>query len=165
MKHSKKGQGTQDILLFSVFLVVLGIGLVTSHLMLNKVSEVMINSSTINATNASIATIQKGQIISDKMDYVFFVIIMSFMIALIVMGYFTDVHSAFMVVYIIIIVIGGLLAAIMSSVWDKFVAVDAFTNTITKFPISDWMIGNLVWIYAVAAVLAFVATFTKVGEG
>jgi hypothetical protein len=101
-----------------------------------------------------------------NMDYVMIFLYIGLTLALVVMGYFIQVESIFLVFYIIFLLIGVMVSAILSYVWSHFADTVQLTATISNnFPITDFMLSNFTIFYLFSAAVAMIATFAKSDTG
>ena len=124
-------------------------------------------NTTLNDTPQAMAAMQTMQTHNDLWDYVILVVFIGFIIAMMVLGYFVDVHTIFFPLFIIVMLVGVLIAAILSYIWDKIANHTSFTAiTSASLPITSHLMDNLVIYYVIAAGLALIATYAKTtGQG
>lgn len=164
MLNNKRGQSARDVILLVIILFALSIGGILFHYTYIQISAAMVGTNIINETGSAITAINAGNTIMNKMDYVILVFFIGFIIGMIVMGYFVDTHSVFMVIYIVFILIGALVAGVLSYTWDVVKANALLAGSLSSFPIANHLMTNLLIYYVIAAAMALVATFAKARE-
>jgi len=161
---NKRGQSSRDVILLIIMLFGLSIGGLLFHYTYLQISSAMTNTSLINETGTAVTAINAGNTIMNKMDYVILVFFIAFIIGMIIMGYVVDTKSVFMVVYIVVILIGALVAGVLSYTWDVVKANALLATSLGSFPIANHLMTNLLIYYVIAAAMALVATFAKARE-
>ena len=95
-------------------------------------------------------------------DYVILVVFIGFGIAMMISGYFVDVHTIFFPIYILVLLIGTMIAGILNYVWIQIADSGTFTLvTSTSFPITSHLMAYLTLYYTIIGALALIATYAK----
>jgi len=158
----RKGQTPSDVILGIVIIVMLAIGAIASTYMYDRFYERTINESAFNASNYSRYAFQQGQAVNDMWDYVILFLFLGFGLALVIIGYFIDVNSIFFPLFIIGLIVGVIVAAIMGYVWEQVADSATFSAVKTeKFPITDHLMVNLALYFTVLGAMSMIATYAK----
>lgn len=158
---NKRAQTPEDIILMVAFIALIGIGGLAAVYTYNQFYSEVSTMPELNST-AALAAFQGGNTVNTYWDYLILVILIGFAIGAVILGFFIDVHSVFMVIYLIIMLIGLVISSIMQYVWEQvsndamFIGVKA-----SHFPITDHLLSNIVVYYIIIAALSFVATYAK----
>jgi hypothetical protein len=65
-------------------------------------------------------------------------------------------HPILVVVYLIIIVIGIIVSAILSNTWETLTTASIFGVTLTRFPITNHLITNMPYYVSVVGLISFI---------
>lgn len=167
----KKAQHPGDAIMAIVFLLILTIGGVIAFYAFDQVFDSFATVSFINGTthpqaNASInAVFTAGRNVNNYWDYLIFFVFIGMAIAMLVLGYFIDVHSIFMPFYIVAIIIGVVVSFILGYVWEQLADTSLFSSVVTdNFKITNHLLTNLGLYFTILAVLSFIAVYAKPGE-
>lgn len=158
----KRGQSGADTIfaiatLFGLALVCL-IGVYTYDSFVSHAK----NTTTFNQSTQAIGVLEDMQTTNLMWDYIILVVFIGFALAMMVLGYFVDAHTIFFPIFILVILIGLLVAGVLSHTWDKVADTSAFsTIKDTKFPITSHIFSNLNLYYVLIASLALLATYAK----
>ena len=100
-------------------------------------------------------------------DYAFLAIAMGYFLALILSMYATRISAVFYWIYGLVAMFGLLLATILSNLWQEMVANGEFVTTLTRFPITNAVLGTYYpTLITAVLVIAMVLLFGKrPGEG
>jgi len=163
---NKKAQTPEDAIFAAIIIVLLGIGGLTAVYTYDAFYDQVVNMSVFNNTPAQTA-FAAGQTVNDSWDWLILVVLVGFAIGVLIIGYFLDASSIFMPIFIILMIVGIIVAGIMQYTWEKFSDIAMFSTIKTaNFPITDHIISNLAVYFTIIAVLAMTATFAKTrGEG
>lgn len=75
-------------------------------------------------------------------DYAFLALAMGYFLSLGLVAFSTRITPIFFWLYAIIAIIGLILATIVSNIWQEAAANPEFATTITRFPITDALLGS-----------------------
>ena len=160
LKH-KKAQTGEDIIYMIVLLLGLGIGFVLFYYIYGQISTQMVGITAINETVGAVTALEKGQSAVNMLDYVLFVVLIAFAIAVIVLGYFVDARGVFMVIFLIILVIAVLLSVAFTYVWETFIGNTTLLSAAANFPITNFIMSNLAIYTTIVGALALFANYAK----
>lgn len=159
---NKKAQTPGDVILLVVFLFALAIGAVVISYIMGIFTDEISQVEALNSTEAN-AAFQSVNDLNNRWDYLILFLFVGVAIALMVIGYFIDVDSIFMVLYIIALVIAVVLASALTYVWENFSSNSTFITTVSNsFPITNHIITNLALYMTIMGALSMVATYAKV---
>ena len=119
-------------------------------------------STTFNQTPQAIDAMVTAQQANYMWDYVILVIFIGFAMAMMILGYFVDVHTIFFPIFVIVMLVGVLIAGVLSYTWERVADTSAFTVLkSTRFPITNHLLMNLTIYYTIIAGLALITTYAK----
>lgn len=166
MFRDKKGQAIEDLYLFIIFLFVLAVGGVIATYIINQWVDNVQNVPTLNQSAAAMEAFEDTQALQAKWDYVILAIMLGFAVAVVILGYFVDVHSIFLPLYIIALIVGVVVSYILQYVWEHISTISQFTTiTSTTFPITNHILTNFPLYFIIIGVLGMVATYAKENTG
>ena len=91
----------RDVALIAVMLFAVGLASIVFHYSTNIVYDKMINNSEMNESQYTIRVFNESKALSNRMDYVFFIIFIGFCLALIISGWFVSANAFFAFIYFI----------------------------------------------------------------
>jgi hypothetical protein len=113
------------------------------------------NSTVVNDTiNAGIATSQMG-------DVVFLIIFAGYILSLVVTSLATNFHPAFFFIFLILSILGVVIAAPISNAYQEIVASAAFAPMVVDFPVINMIMSNLPFVILMISALLMVVTYAK----
>jgi len=162
---NKKAQTPEDIIYGIVIILMIGIGGLIASYAINEFTTTAGNFSALN-NSATTAAFQDANNLNNYWDYIILVVLIAISIGVVVLGYFLDVHSVFLPLYIISMLIGVIVAGIGQYIWNQ-VSDDLIFTTIkaAQFPITDHILTNLALYFTIIAAMGLVATYAKTGGG
>ena len=157
---NRKGHGLDTILAVAVVFG-LALTLLIGVYTYDKFVDIAENS-TMNDSSTAMTAMKDMQTHNNLWDYVVLLVFFGFVLAMMILGYFVDVHTIFFPLFILVMLIGVILASVFSYVWDKIADTSTFTVLkVASFPITSHLMDNLVVYYTIAAGLALIATYAK----
>lgn len=123
---------------------------------LGAIQDAEISNSTVvnNTLNAGIATSQMG-------DVIFLVIFAGYILSLVITSLATNFHPAFFFIFLILSILGVVIAAPISNAYTEFSTSAAMSSWITTFPITDMIMSNLPFVIMIISALLMVVTYAK----
>ena len=158
----KKGQTGEDVIFAVIIIFVLAFFALVVTYSFNKFLDIARDVPQFNQSVDAIGVMEKIQDVNQKWDYVITAFFIGLMLVMIVSGYFVEPNTVFMVIYIIVLLVGGVISAIISYVWGNIEAFAEFTPFIaTDFPILNHILTNILIYYSIAAGIALIANYAK----
>lgn len=121
-----------------------------------------------NVTNFSTAT---GQIVNDSLnagiatslmgDVVFMIIFAGFILSLVITSWATYFHPAYFFLFMILSILGVVVAAPVSNAYTEISTSPAFAGFIGNFAITDMIMSNLPFVIMLISALLMVVTYAK----
>jgi len=159
---NKKGQTPGDVILLISMLGMLAIGGLVSVLIANSVYDAAAETPPLNESTKVMEMFESSKTVANKWDYVITFLLIGFAIALIIIGYFIDVHTVFLPLFILMLLIGLIVVVAVSYAWDQVANTTTFTAIKTaSFPITDHLMNNLAIYYTIIGAMSLVATYAK----
>lgn len=160
----------RDVIFIAVAITTLALAFFIMHYSYGTIADIMINHSAINESTQAVEAIEKGKEITNRFDYIIFVVFMALAFALIVTGWLIGGNAIFMFIYFIAIVIAIILAAVLNNVWIRFSEMTVFSavNTVGQFPLTDALLSNFPLYIGLVGFLGLIIMFAKsssVGDG
>lgn len=152
----------RDVILISALFFTLIIAFLVTHMMYGKVADQLINTTQINASNQTIAAIEAGRTVSNRLDYVGFAIFIGLLLAMIISSWFLAGNQLFMFIYFIFLVIAVVISALLSYVWDQIADSATFVTIVpASFPITDHILTNFPIYMSIIGFIGLVVMFAK----
>ncbi len=168
MIKNKKGQ-TQTFIFVVVSVFAVAIVLFFLNHLFDAVYtelDVYFEDSEYNNTEAHTALQEYQTATNSVWDYVFLGVTMSYILLLVLTAFATRISAVFYFVYVIISLTGLLIGTILSNTWQKISESPEFATTITRFPITDTILGTYYPIFMMVALVIFlVILFGKPSGG
>jgi len=169
-KMNKKAQFTTFIMVV-VFIFIVGILLFfLNHFnktFYDKFDEYFEGSEEYNNTEAHNAT-GKLQAIEDSniWDYAFLAIFFGFVLQIILLSFASKINAAFFWILVIVDIPILIIGTIVSNVWQGIVTNPEFATTITRFPITNAILGTYYpMVVTIILFLAMIILFGKPSRG
>ena len=160
---NKKGQSVRDGILFTVMILVLGIGFLLVHTINSNMKDMLMSHPVLNASADSRAAFGGIDIINSKLDYITLVIFIGFFLAAIVIGYFIPVESIWMWIYIFVMLFGVAMSIVITTIWEKFSTHSLLLSAANALPITNHLITFLPIYYTLFGAVAIIFTYAKPG--
>jgi len=163
---NKKGQSFEDGLYMIIMIFALAVGAIVASYSYDQVYDKFANTSAFNSSDneyseSVMAAFDAGRTINDMWDYLIFFILIGFTLSIVILGYFVDVHTIFMPLYILGMLIGEAFAIIINHVWDEILTDTVFTTIVADFPITDHILSNISIYYLFIAAMGMIALYAK----
>jgi len=158
-KMNKKGQ-FESVILAVISIFIIGIVLFFSNHVVDQIySGFNKTLSTSSATEDSLAisTINRIQKVENSVwDFAFLAMFMGLIFQIVLFSFATRVNIAFFWIMVIVDIPILLVGVILSNIWQEMVSKPEFATTITRFPITDLILGTYFPI-AIVVILFFAA--------
>ena len=152
----------RDIILAMVVVFMFGLGFFVINYALNTTFNSMIQVEAINQSAGTVAVFEGTQTgLLGKLDYIVLGLFIGLTLGIIVTGYFLGGYPIFAFFYFIVLIIGVVLSAVMSNVWETFSTTAIFGTTINAFPLTNHLMNYLPYYCAVVGFIGIVAMFAK----
>lgn len=151
----------RDVILIGALVFFLATGFFILHNVMTTTVNTMSNSTGFNSSSMAVDALQDIHNVTNKLDYVVFVIFIGLCLALIISGFLVGGLPVFMFIYFLVLVIGVVLGAILANVWESITTNATLTATLTSFPISNHLLLHLPIYLAVVGFIGIVAMFGK----
>ena len=133
----------RDVLFASIVLFIFAIGFFVVYFAINTTITQMNAIPEINQSTDAVDVFNSVSTMTDRLDYVIFGLFVALTLGIIVTGWFVGGITIFMILYIIVIIIGVAMSAIMSNVWETVSTAVQFGTTVLAFPITNHLLLNL----------------------
>lgn len=165
MYFNKKGQFASYILVVVIIFIFAIVIFFANHLnnqIYTALGDRLNENSSINSTGASDA-IGKIQTVDNSVwDLAFMGLLIGIVIQLVILSYSTRISAVFYFLYAIVSMITLILGVIVSNIWQELASNPEFATTITRFPITDAVLGsNFPLIVAAFIMLGIILLFGK----
>ena len=161
----KIAQAPTDLILLIAFISFLAIMAIITTLVYSKVSEGFLSNSLLNQSQEQRDAFNLPNTVNAMWDYTLLAIMIGILLATLITAYFIDVHSIFMVLYIFGLVIGEVISAILSFIWHTVSINPAINEVLYLFPITDNILSNLPYYFAIIGVCGLILTYAKDTSG
>jgi hypothetical protein len=143
---NKKAQVAGTILAVVTLFIVAIILLFMNHMnkqVYDKFDEFMNDSSTYNNTEAHDVVRELQDVEGSSIwDYVFLAVFVGMIIQMVVLAFASRTNVLFFWIYVILALVVVVLGSILSNIWQEVAAEPAFTETLTRFTITDTILGS-----------------------
>ena|SRR3990167_2612922 len=120
-----------------------------------------INNTNINSSDTSVQAFQDSKTLTERLDYVAVVLLFGLTLAIIITGWFVGGNQLFAFIYFIVLVILIAVSAVFSYVWNQVSTKAMFAVTLTKFPVSDFILQNFPMFITVIGFIGMMVMFAK----
>jgi hypothetical protein len=153
----------RDILVIGALLFMFGLGFFILYFAVNNMVHALISNAEINESAAAVEAFQSMNIVTNRLDYMFFGIFIAIVLSTIITSFFVGANPIFAFMYILVIVLGVATSTVFANVWETVVNLPVFSSVIvaTTFPMTNNILTNLPIYLSVIGVIGFVAMFTK----
>jgi hypothetical protein len=151
----------RDVLFIGVALFAIGTALLISHFAFNQVIIGMQNNSVVNSSNATMEALNGARSVTNMWDYLIFGFFIGLVLALIITAYFIGGNPIFLFAFFLVVVIGVVLASVLSNAWDSISSTPPLSGSLASFPLTNHLIQNLPIYIAVIGFIGMIAMFAK----
>ena len=120
-----------------------------------------VNNTVINSSAASVTAFQNSKTLTERLDYVSLVLLIGFILAIIITGWFVGGNQLFAFIYFIVLILLIVTSAILSYVWNQVSTKAMFEATLTKFPIADYILSNFPIFITLIGFIGMLVMFAK----
>lgn len=151
----------KDVILGIVMIFVFAIAFFSFHFMFNQVADKLINNTVVNSSAAAVQAFQDGKTLSNRMDYIIFIVFIAVTLGLIITGWLIGGSPILMFVYFLVMVVATILASIFNYVWESVSQASIFGTHVLYFPITNHILTHIEIYTPVIGFLAVIAMFVK----
>jgi hypothetical protein len=158
---NKRAQVPTDIILLVAFIALLAVMAIIITFVYKGMNTQFQANPLLNKTAEQRAAFGIGETVNSYWDYILLCMLIGSVIVIMITAWFVDTHSVFMVLYILGLVIGEIICAILSYIWYT-VSNNASLNTVlNQFVITDHLLTYLPYYFAIIGCVAMVVTYAK----
>jgi len=162
MLKKRKSQSGLDTIYAIASIFALGIFCLVCVYTYSQFVDTAKSTEVFNQTQQAIDAFEDVEDVQDMWDYVIVAIFIGFALAMVILGYFLDVSTVFFPFYIIILLVGVLLSAVLSYTWIQVSDQAIFTAIKTaSFPITNHILTNLPTYFIIIGALGLMVTYAK----
>ena len=159
---NKKGQSFQDLFLMIILIFALAVGGVISTYFYHQIVIAVQANEQINSSTGAIEAFQGGETVNSKWDYLILTVMIGFALSMVILGYFLDTSTVFLPVYILVLIIGVIITAILQYTWPYIAEHNLLLITVQEsFPITNHIMTYFAIYFTLIGALSMVATFAK----
>lgn len=126
-----------------------------------EVVDRLVNNTQINSSAAAVQAFQESKALTERLDYVSVVLLFGLILAIIITGWFVGGNQLFAFIYFLVLVILIMASAILSFVWHQVSTKGMFALTLTKFPISNFLLDNFPMVITIIGFIGMMVMFAK----
>lgn len=160
---NKKGN-VMNIGIFMVYLFVAALLFLIVTFSFGEYADRWRNNTIVNSSQAAVEAVDnvKG-LADDRLDYITFILLIGFTLAIIITGYMIPANTIFAFIYFIALVLFVVTASILSFVWNKVTTQAIFANSgvLVHFPIGDFIMTYLPHYVAIVGFIGMIVMFAK----
>lgn len=161
MRREKKRGSIQDIGLAMVFLFVAAILFLTVKYSYTQFVDTATENTQINSSAAAVEVLDKTKDLTNRFDYVVFVLLVGFVLAVIITGWLVGGNPLFSFIYFIALVILVAVSSVLSFVWEKVSTKAIFIDTVAELPITDLIMSNFPVYITILGFVGMLVLFAK----
>lgn len=155
---------THDIFFVIVFLFIFAIGFVVAYYTYDTVVDNMQDNPIINASSPTMEVLESGRYVSDKLDYMLFVIFIGLLLGMIISGWFVGAVPLFAFIYFLFIVVSVVLAMVFSYVWDQ-IGIGVLSSATSQFTIMNHIFNHFGLYIGMTGFIGLIVMFAKAYTG
>lgn len=162
IKMNKRGQIETFIFVIAALFVAAIILFFFNHLFDSIYTEFddALGNSKYNGTEAHVELQEYQAATNSIWDFAFLGIAIGYVLLLVLTAYSTNISAAFYWIYIILSLVGLMIGVMLSNIWEQLATNPEFATTITRFPITNTLLGSLyptfiTFILAIFVILLF----------
>lgn len=162
---NKKAQSGTDVFFGVITIFGLGLFCLITVFVYGAFMDAASSSEVFNNTPQAMDAMNAVEENNGMWDSVILFIFIGFFLAVMVLGYFIDVHSVFLPIYIMVLLIGVVVSGVLSYVWEQISDTSTFTLVASNsFPITNHILSNLMTYFIILGVLSMIVTYAKTRE-
>ncbi len=119
------------------------------------------NITSFNSSLDAVEALDATADLTDRFDYVVFVLLVGLSLAIIITGYLVPAHPIFAFIYFIALVILVAVSAIFSFAWETFSTKAIFVSTVDQLPIIDLIMTNFPVYITIIGFIGMMVMFAK----
>ena len=159
-KSNKRGNVTLESLTVIILLFVFIIGAVIVSLLTSEVENFIVEDEALSDSEKAMVTNMTSST-PQFLDSVFIFAMVALMIAMIISSLFIDTHPIFFIISLILLVAVLIVAAVISNTWSDFASDGDLSSYADKFPMSGFVMNNLVEVIVVFAMIIALVLYLK----
>lgn len=157
---NKKGS-VRDVGIAMVVIFAFAIGFLAMHYLNSEVVTILLNNPQMNDTVGTVNAFNTMTELSNRYDYVLFIVLIGFLFAIIITGYLVPAHPIFMLLYFIMICVFTGVSAILSNAWESISQATVLSSSLSAFPITDQILTNFPLYIAIVGTVGMIVMFAK----
>ena len=152
----------RDVVIIGIVLFILAMAFFVTRFAGTTIVTGFLSVPSINATGPdTIAAFQSINTVTSRADYLFGTFLFGLLLSLIITAWFIAGNPLFMFLYFIFVVLGVILSAVFSNVFQTVVAQAIFGTTINSLPIINHVLNFLPYYVAVSGFIGMIVMFGK----
>lgn len=151
----------RDIALITIVLFILGLIIVFVVKVNHEVNGRLLEQPSINSTSEAVDIVEKQDVNTDLMDYVFLCVFIGFFFGVLVVGWIVSGHPGFSVFYFLLLIIFVFVALMFQFAWTDFTANVALVSTLARLPITNFILSNLGVMMTIMGLAGLATTYAK----
>ena len=159
--RKQKRASIADLAMVMIVIFTASIVFLTVKYSYTQFVDIATNHSIVNSSSAAVVALDQSKELTNRFDYIIFMLLMGFTLSIIIIGYFSGGHPLFAFVYFIALVILVAISAVFSFVWEKVSEKAIFTTTMLDFPIMDLILDNFPIYIAVVGFIGMLVMFAR----
>lgn len=157
---NKKGSA-RDVVLLVAVLFMFAVGFLLSSRITTSIVDGLQENDFVQSSPTANATLSVANDLTGHADWLMLVVYIGFLIGIILTAFMLDSHPVFFIIYLIILVIAIFLSAMFGYMWYETSSASAFTETISDFTITDFLMGKLPLFTAAAGFIGLIVMYAK----
>jgi len=156
----KRGNAIIDSIFFIVVMVIFGLVVLIGYQLFGDLNtDIQANSDLSNTSKQSSADLYARY--PSFFDGLFLFLMILLWGFVLVASFMIDSHPIFFVFAIILLVFVLLIGGSLSNFWDEISGDDGFSTEANSFPITDWILSNIIIVVLIVGFSVIIALYGK----
>jgi hypothetical protein len=152
----------RDVLIGAILLFGVGVAFFITNFIGNTVLDKLQAQPQLNYSTQAVDTFQGTQDkVVNRMDYLYLGLFIGLALGIIVTGFLVADYPIFAIAYVLILIIGVVMSAILSNVWQTISPASVFGTTLSHLPILNHILSYLPLYTAVLGFIGIIMMFAK----
>ena len=156
---------SRDIIVAASMFFILAIGVFMGSYMFLRATTVMSATPPFNESFVGSDLQQGATKAVSRLDVMYLMIFVGIMLGLIGAGYFLPANPLFFIVYFFCLLAAAVISPFLTNTWNVIATTTTFSTHVTVFPVTNFIMNNLIIFVIISGAIGMVIMFTKPGRG
>lgn len=155
-----------DIFYLMIMLFIGGILFFVGHKAFNSIADEFQSSDLISGSGEGVINTTETMLNTGRLfDYAFFTIFIMLIIGTLLMAYMTEFSPAYVVLFIIVLIIGIFISIQLANAWFEIESASAFSDVQGHYGMTNYILKNLPSMIIIIGILVGVVMYGKYKSG